>query len=145
VDTKRLVIGTVVGAVVLHALGYLIFDVAAAGFYAANQGPATGAWRDFPTQWPLVVANLAYGALLTLGVLSTDRALTVARGALVSAVIGFLVWLHADFVFYAYTTIRPLPVAIVDPLLEIVHAGVSGAVIAAVLARVPRGATVRPA
>ena len=54
-------------------------------------------------------------------------------------------WLHADFVFYAYTTIRPLAVAIVDPLLEIVHAGVAGAVIAAVLERVPRGATVRPA
>jgi hypothetical protein len=144
-DMKRLVIGTIVGAVILHLLGFLIFDVAAADFYAANQGPASGAWRDFPLQWPLAVANLAYAALITLGLLTGANSPAVGRGAVVAAVIGFLVWLQADFVFYAYTTIRPLPVVIVDPLLEIVHAGISGAVIALVLSRVPRSTAVRAA
>jgi hypothetical protein len=146
-DMKRLAVGTIVGAVILHVTGYLIFDVAAAEYYAANQGPASAsdAFRDLPMQLPLVVANLCYGALITLGLLSRESAPTLARGAIVGAVIGFLVWLHADLVFYSYYTIRPLPVVIVDPLLEIVHAGIAGAVIAGVLARVPAGATIRPA
>jgi hypothetical protein len=33
----------------------------------------------------------------------------------------------------------------IDPLLEIVHNGIAGAVIADVLARVPKGAAMRPA
>ena len=144
-DMKRLVIGTIVGAVILHVTGYLIFDVAAADFYNANRGPAADAYRDLPMQLPLAVANLAYGALLTLGIMSRNGIPTLASGAIVSAVIGYLVWLHADLVFYSYMTTRPLPVVIVDPLLEIVHAGFSGAVIAAVLARVPKGAAIRPA
>jgi len=143
-DMKRLVIGTIVGAVILHVTGYLIFDVAAADFYNANRGPAD-AYRDLPMQLPLAVANLAYGALLTLGIMSRNGAPSLAGGAIVSAVIGYLVWLHADLVFYSYMTTRPLPVVIVDPLLEIVHAGIGGAVIAAVLARVPKGAAIQPA
>jgi hypothetical protein len=137
---KRLAIGTIIGAVVLHVLGYLIFDVAAASFYAANQGPASDAFRDVPRQGPMFVSNLAYAALVTLGILSRGGNPSIGAGALVAAVIGFLMWLSADVFLYSYTTIRPLPVVIVDPLLEIVHAGASGAILAAVLARVPKTA-----
>ena len=45
-DTKRLVIGTLVGGIILYALGYLIFDLAFADFYAANTGSATGVERN---------------------------------------------------------------------------------------------------
>ena len=144
-DMKRLVIGSIVGGVILHLTGYLIFDVAAADFYNANRGPATDAYRDLPMQLPLAFANLVYAVLITLGVMSRNGDPTLASGAIVSAVIGFLVWLHVNLVFYSYMTTRPLPVVIVDPLLEIVHAGLSGAVIAAVIARVPKGAAIRPA
>jgi hypothetical protein len=144
-DIKRIVIGTIVGAVALHASGYLIFDVLAADFYAANQGPATGAFRDFPMQGPLALANLAYAALLMLGLLGRDGAPTIGRGIVVSGIIGFLAWAHADLVHYAYMTTRPLPVVIVDPLLELVHAGLSGAVIVAVLSRVLATAAARAA
>jgi len=144
-DMKRLVIGTIVGGIILYVMGYVIFELAAGDFYAANRGPASDAFRDAPTQWPLVVSALGYAALITLGVLSAERGLAVARGAIIGAIIGFLAWLQADLVFYSYTTIRPLVVSIVDPLLEIIHAGIAGAVIAAVLARVPKGAAIRPA
>jgi hypothetical protein len=36
VDTKRLVIGTVVGGITLHVVGYLIYELALAGFFDAN-------------------------------------------------------------------------------------------------------------
>jgi hypothetical protein len=144
-DMKRIVIGTLVGGIVLYIAGYLIFDVTAGDFYAANRGPASGAFRDAPLQWPLVVSALAYAALITLGLLSGERGLTIARAATVGGVIGFLAWLQADLIMYAYETTRPLVVVIVDPLLEIIHAGIAGAVIAAVLARVPTRAAMRPA
>jgi len=139
-DTKRLIIGTIVGGSLLHNVDYLIFDVAAADFYAANEGPASGAFRDVPMQGSMFVANLAYAALITLGLLSRGTVPSIGAGALIAAVIGLLVWLQADVFLYSYTTIRPLLIVIVDPLLEFVHAGVSGAIISAVLARVPKSA-----
>jgi hypothetical protein len=137
-NMKRLAIGRIVGGIILYIVGYLIFDVAAGDFYAANQGPVSGAHRDAPRQWPLMVSAIGYAALLTLGLLSTQRELNITGGAIVGGLIGFLAWLQADLIFYSYTTIRPLVVVIVDPLLEIIHAGIAGAVIAAVLARVPK-------
>lgn len=41
-DTRRIVVGTLVGGVVSYVVGYLIFDMAFGGFYAANVGSATG-------------------------------------------------------------------------------------------------------
>lgn len=35
---RRIVGSIIIGTVVMHALGYLIFDVATADFYAANTG-----------------------------------------------------------------------------------------------------------
>ena len=143
-DMKRLVIGTIVGGVTLHAVGYLIFDVAIADYYIANRATPS-AFRDVPMQWALALGNLALGTLITLGVLTRGSAPTLAGGFVVGAVIGFLAWFHVDFVIYSYTNLWNFPIPIVDPLLEIIHAGVTGAVIAAVLARVPAGATVRTA
>ena len=41
-DTKRLVIGMIVGGVTLYLAGYLIFDLATADFYAANAATEIG-------------------------------------------------------------------------------------------------------
>jgi|SoiMethySBSTD1v2_1073268.scaffolds.fasta_scaffold1627285_2 hypothetical protein len=144
-DMKRLIVGTVVGAVVLYVLGYVIFELAAGTFYAANRGPSSGAFRDLPLQWPLVVASVAYAALITLGALSRESVPSITTGAVVGAVIGFLSWLQVDLVFYSYMTTRALAVVVVDPLLEAIHGGITGAVIATVLAKVPRTAAIRPA
>ena len=50
---------------------------------------------------------------------------------------GFLLWCTADFVIYGTTNIANLTRTVVDPLLEIVHGGIGGAAIAAVLGRMP--------
>jgi hypothetical protein len=64
------------------------------------------------------------------------EAASIAGGAKVGAVVGFLLWFTADFVLYGVINIANLTRTIVDPLLEFVHGGIGGAVIAAVLARV---------
>jgi hypothetical protein len=143
-DMKRLVIGTIVGAITVHIIGYLIFDIAVADYYASNRG-TPAAFRDMPIQWSLVLGNVAMALLITLGIESRGNAPTLVSGFVTGAVIGFLVWFHVDYVMYSYTNLWTFNVTAVDPLLEIVHGGITGAVIAAVLARVPKGAAIRPA
>ena len=50
---------------------------------------------------------------------------------------GFLLWCTADLVIYGTTNIASMTRTVVDPLLEIVHGGIGGAVIAAVLNKMP--------
>ena len=52
-DIKRFIIGTVVGAITLYALGYLIWELAFADFFAANAGSATGVVKDPQVIWAL--------------------------------------------------------------------------------------------
>jgi hypothetical protein len=61
--------------------------------------------------------------------------LSIGGGARIGAIVGFLLWCTVDFVYYSTTNIANLTRTVVDPLLEVVHGGIGGAVIAAVLGR----------
>lgn len=132
-NTKNVIIGTVVGAITLFILGYLIFELAVGDFYSANMGSAMGVERETPVMWASALASVSYAALLTLAILSRADSPTIVGGFKVAAVVGFLVWFTVDFTFYGIFNLTNLTLAIVDPLLELVHAGVAGAVIAGVL------------
>ena len=54
---KRFVVGTLVGGVVLYAVGYVIFTRAFAAFYAANAGSATGVDRGGELFWALALGS----------------------------------------------------------------------------------------
>ena len=136
-DAKRIVVGTVVGGVVLYAVSYVMFTRAFAAFYAANAGSATGVDRGGEIFWAVALANLAYAALVTFAIGNRVGSLSIGGGATIGAIVGFLLWFTADFVFYGTTNIANLTRTIVDPLLEIVHGGIGGAVIAAALRRMP--------
>lgn len=139
-DCKRLTIGTIVGAVTLYIIGYVIFDLAFGAFYEANKGSATGVDRSAVLQWALVLANLAYGTLIVYTMGNRAGSLSILGGAKIGAVVGFLLWFTVDFVFYGYFNLSNLTLTIVDPFLELVHGGIAGAVIAAVLKKVPASA-----
>ncbi len=67
-DIKRLIIGTVVGAITLYILGYVIWELTLADFFAANAGSATGVERDTQVIWALALGSVSYAALLTLAI-----------------------------------------------------------------------------
>jgi TctA family transporter len=144
-DGKRFVIGTLVGGITMFVLGYLIFELTFGAFYSANMGSATGARRDVDLVWALALGNLSLAALITLAVAGWPGVITIGKGFKIGAIVGFLVWLGVDFIHYGILNISNLTLTIVDPLLEIVHAGITGAVIGAVLGRLAESKRREPA
>ena len=136
-DSKRFVLATLVGGIVLWVTGYLIFNVALAGFYAANVGSATGVDRTEHIMWADAAASIAYAALVVFALGRRGAAVSISEGAKIGAIVGFLLWATVDFAFYGSTNIANLTRTVADPLVEIVHGGIGGAAIAMVLGRVP--------
>ena len=134
-DTKRFGVATLVGGIVLFAVGYLIFNVMFASFYAANIGSATGVDRTSQIQWAVGVGNLAYAALIAYVLERGAGPVSIGEGAKVGAIVEFLIWGTTDFTLYGATNIATLARTCVDPLLEIVHGGIAGAAVAAVAYR----------
>ena len=135
-DMKRFLIGTIVGGITMYILGYLIWALAFAGFFATNVGSATGVVRQPGLVWAVALGSLSLAGLITLAVGSRAGSATIGSGFKVGAIVGFLVWFGVDFIHYGVTNVDNLAATIVDPLLELVRAGIVGAVIAGVLARV---------
>ncbi len=134
-DTKRFVIGTLVGGITMQLVGYLIWVVALADFFAANAGSATGVERETDLVWAIALGTFSLAALVTLAVGSRGGSSTIGQGFKTGAIVGFLVWFGVDFIHYGVTNVWNLTATIVDPLLEIVRTGIGGVVIAAVLGR----------
>ncbi len=135
-EIKRFIIGTVVGAITIYILGYLIFDLAFGEFYSANSGSATGLVRDNPLMWATALGSISYAALLTLAIETRGGSVTIVDGLKIGAVVGFLLWFTVDFIFYGNFNMSNLTLTFVDPLLELIRAGISGAVIAAVFGKI---------
>ncbi len=135
-DIKRFIIGTVVGGIALYILGYVMFNLAFADFFAANAGSATGMWKDPQVMWAIAVGTLSYAALITLAIETRAGSTTIVEGLKVGAIVGFLMWFGADLIIYGIWNVWNLTAAIVDSLLELVRGGIGGVVIAAVLGKI---------
>lgn len=132
-NTKQWVVGIVAGGVVVYVLGYIIFEFLLGDFYAANGGSATGVNRDPQIVWAVAVGALAYAALILYALRANAASLNVVNGMKVGATVGFLLWLCADFTLYGITNMSNLTLTIADPFVELVHGGITGAVLAALL------------
>jgi hypothetical protein len=133
-NMKRFAVAALVGGITMWVVGYLIWELVFADFFAANAGSATGVVRDATLQWAIALGTLSLAVLVTLAV-SWAGGSSVGEGFKLGATVGFLVWFGVDFIQYGVTNIGNLTATIVDPLLEIVRSGIGGAVIAVVLGR----------
>lgn len=135
-NIKRLVIGTIVGAIALYVLGYVIWEMLFKSFFDANSGSAMGVDRETQIMWAGILSSVLYGLLLTYVLERGSGSTSIVDGVKVGVIVGLLAWGNADFVFYAFTNLSTLNGAVADTLLEGVHAGISGGIIAAVLGMV---------
>ena len=135
-DMKRFVIGTAVGASTVLAIGFSLFALPPLRdfyLYAMNAGSATGVARDSPLVWAVFVGALSYGALITLAIENRPSRVGVAAGVRIGAVVGFLLWCTANFMFFGISNVGTLTSTIVDPLLELVPGAMAGGTVALVL------------
>ncbi len=134
-NAKQLAVGIIVGTLVSMIVGYVIWDVLVADFFASNMGSATGVMRDTQLLWAVIIGTASYTALIALALGAQSGELTIAGGLKVGAIVGFLVWLSVDFILFGIMNVNTLTIAIVDPILEAIRAGITGAAIAAVAAK----------
>ena len=128
---QRLVLGTVVGGLVLFLLGYLVYGVLFASFFATNVGTATGVTREPFNFVALLLGQLAFAAILTM-IFSWSAVRSAGQGAKIGALAGLLFFLGIDLTLYATTNVQNLAASLVDALLAALLFAVSGAVIASV-------------
>lgn len=133
-NAKQWVIGTVVGAIVIFGAGWLLFETLLGNYYEANVGSATGLEKEPPVMWAIAVGAVAYALLIIYAM--RGQAVNMMSGMKVGAVVGLLMWACADFTLFAITNMNNLTITMVDPLVELVHGGIAGAVIGAVLPKV---------
>lgn len=129
--TQRLLMGTVVGAIVFTLLGYLIYGVLFADFFLNNAGTATGVPREPFDFVSLVAGQIVFAALLTI-ILMWASAKDIMQGVKIAFVTGLLFFLGIDLTLYATTNMQNLTASLVDPLLGGFLFAVSGAAIMAV-------------
>ena len=138
-DAKRFAIGTLAGGISVLASGYAIFLIGPLRnflVYAMTAGAATGVAREPPLLWAVALGALAYGALVTFAIGRQARPLTIGSGIRTGAVVGFLLWFTADFMFYGISNVGNLTGTIIDPLFELLPGAIAGGVIAIVLGRI---------
>ncbi len=131
----RIMVGTVVGAVVITVQAGLFFGVLFADFFAGSL-PAefAGINRAAPNFPVIFVADLLYAGMLAV-LFVVARVSTFSRGAALGMLIGFLVVLHFDLISSA-TTYLTTPASIaLNVGLSTVMSGLGGGVVAAVLGR----------
>ena len=144
-DMKRFAIGTIVGGITMYVVGYVIFTLIFGPYYAANVGAVTNAMREPTLEWAGALGGFAFAALITYVIAESARTPTIAAGFMKGATTGFLAWLSVDLVYYGATNLWNFSIVMLDPVLEFVHSGIGGAVIAAVLSRVPGSTEIRTA
>jgi hypothetical protein len=113
-------------------LGYLIYGIIFASFFAANAGSATGVEREALVFWAIGLGQLGWAGLLTL-VLGWTRVTTVGGGLKTGAIVGLLSALGIDLTMYGVTNMSNLTATLVDPVLSMVLFACAGVVIALVV------------
>lgn len=132
-NTKRLAIGTVIGAIVIYLLGRLIWGLLFADFFESNAGSAVGVARDARIEWAVAFGGLLYSLLLNLGLELKQNGGSILTGLMVGAVVGALIWGTADFIQYGVSDIDNLTATVADTLLEGVRGGITGGIVVALL------------
>jgi hypothetical protein len=147
-EPKSLAIGTVVGGTTVFVTGLLLFAVPPLSTfyaYAMDSGSATGVQRDSPLVWAAFLGALSYGALVTLAIGSRTGPTDIGAGVRTGAVVGYLLWFTANFMFFAVSNVGNVMSTLVDPLLELVPRACAGGMVAAVLRAVSVAGTPKTA
>ncbi len=132
-DTKKFLMGTLAGGVSFFFMGYLIYGIAMAGFYAEHVNASVGRPMEEIAWWALILGNISSGALLTYIFLKWANINSFGGGVGAATVIGFFMALSMNMIRFSTSSMIDLTGALTDVVAATVLAAVCGGVIGAVL------------
>lgn len=133
---NKTLIGGLAGGVAFFLLGWLIYGILLADYYAANTNQCAMRPMTDMVMWAMIISNLVAGFLVAI-IFSWSNTSGMMSGAKVGAILGLLIAIWMDMNFYAmstmYTSINPI---IVDILVSAVYFALGGGIIAWVMGMV---------
>jgi hypothetical protein len=134
-NIKQLSIGTITGGVVLWLLGMLFWQMLFSDFLVSNAGSATGLARDPQITWALILGTLVYAAYMTHVITAKGSGASLTDGLKAGALVGFVIWFIANFMYFGLFNIYNLTGHVVDTVLEVIRGGIAGGAIALVVGK----------
>ena len=136
-DSKKFVIGTLVGGICFFLLGYLFYGVVMNGFLMKHSVAPAGSMRGMSDilWWSLILGNLAGGALLTWIFLKLGNVRSFGSGFSTGASVGFFMALSVDLIRYATEVTSDLTGTFTDVGIVTVMYGIVGGIIGVVLGK----------
>ena len=137
---KNYFLASIVGGITFFLLGWLIYGVVLMDFMSSNSGLSAEVFAQFNRTeaefiwWALILANVASGFLLAT-ILSWGQMTSAAGGAKAGAIVGFLIAISFDLLFYSMTNIFTTSSLFVDIIASTVMTTIGSAVIGWLLGR----------
>ncbi len=134
-DSKKFLIGTLVGGIALFLLGYLFYGKLLMDFFTQHSHAPAGADKAMSDiiWWALILGNFVTGALLTYVLLKAGNVNSVGSAVGIAATIGLLTALGADLVRYATANSFDLTALCADVVVFTIMTAITGGIIGAVL------------
>lgn len=136
-DSKKFMLGGLLGSVVNFFLGWLVWGMLLMGFIQKHSNPSASViFRSDEKMvwWAMIAGNLAAGFLVCY-ILTKANIKTAGGGAFTGAVVGMLSALAVDCMMYAQMMIYGLPALVVDIAAATVVTGIVAAVVGWFLGR----------
>ncbi len=129
-NTKKFLIGGLVGGIIYFFLGYLFYGNLLSDFFQKNAGTATGVDRamDQFQWWALILGNIFSGCLLSY-VFVKSGVNTAGAGLASGAAIGLLSAAAHGFIMYGVSNLTTTTGVLGDIGTFTVISGITGAVV----------------
>jgi hypothetical protein len=129
-NTKKFLIGGLVGGVIYFFLGYLLYGKLLSDFFHNNAGTATGVDRamDQFQWWSLILGNVLSGCLLSY-VFVKSNVSSAGSGLVTGLVIGLLSSASYDFVSYGVTNLMSTTGVLGDVGTFTLMSAIAGAIV----------------
>ena len=136
-DSKKRIMATLAGFVILFLLGWLLYGMLLMDFYQANSGTVIGVMREESEMiwWALIVGNLLQAYLLVYIFGKWANITSFGGGLKAGAILGLILGFAINLTMYGTTNMMNLTAALVDPFVGAAMMGITGGVIGYVLGR----------
>lgn len=132
-NTRTLISGIVAG-VVIFLVGYVIYGIAMADYFASTMPSYPGLIKEPMEIWSIGVGNLIWGILLAWSLNAAGIA-SASKGAVYGAVAFFLFAVGTGFVVFGQMNMNTIQSIFVDGLCSAVMMGIAGAAAGWILGR----------